>query len=158
MKSLLLIIIAFLFAVVIFLYRGMQYYRDRTDKEIDKVQKQVEFYDILIRWLGLRQEQRTLAEYFTENGYQAVAIYGMKEIGRLLLNELRLEGIDVRYVIDRNADKINADISIIKPSCNLPEVDVIVVTASHYFDSIYLELRESTEAEIIPVEDVLWNI
>lgn len=158
MKSLLWTIIVILSAAVIFLYRSMKYYRDRTDEEIDKVQKGLEFYDILVRWLGLRQAQRTLAEYFAENGYQAVAIYGMKEIGRLLLNELRLEGIDVRYAIDRDADEISGDISVIKPSCNLPEADVIVVTASHYFDSIYLELREFTEAEIVPIEDVLWSI
>lgn len=158
MKSILLAIIAILSAAVIFLYRGMKYYRDRTDEEIDKVQKGLEFYDVLVRWLGLKQEQRSPAEYFIENGYQTVAIYGMKEIGMLLLNELRQEGIDVRYAIDRDADEISADISVVKPSCSLPEVDVIVVTASHYFDSIYLELRKSTEAEIIPIEDVLWSI
>lgn len=158
MIILLLTIIIILSIAIIFLYRNMKYYRGRTDEEIDKVQKGLEFYDILVRWLELKQEQRTLAEYFAENGYQAVAIYGMKEIGRLLLSELKREGIDVRYAIDRDADEISADISVVKPSCNLPDADVIVVTASHYFDSIYLELRESTEAEIIPVEDVLWSI
>lgn len=158
MIVLLLAITAILSAVIFFLYWNMKYYRDRTDEEIDKVQKGLEFYDILIRWLRLKQEQRNLAEYFAENGYHTAAIYGMKEIGLLLLRELRQEGVDVRYAIDRDADAISADISVIKPSCGLPEVDVIIVTASHYFDSIYLELRGLTEAEIIPVEDVLWSI
>lgn len=122
------------------------------------MQKGLEFYDILVRWLKLRQEQHTLAEFFPENGYRSVAIYGVKEIGLLLLSELRQEGVDVRYAVDRDADKISADISVIKPSGSLPEVDVIIVTASHYFDSIYPELKGLTQAEIIPVEDVLWSL
>ena len=46
----------------------------------------------MISWLKLRQEQHTLAEFFSVNGYRSVAIYGVKEIGLLLLSELRQEG------------------------------------------------------------------
>lgn len=129
-----------------------------TDKLLDAMNKAFEFYHILIRWMQLEQEKKSLAEYFEQNEYQTVAVYGMKEIGVLLCNQLRREGIDVRYAIDRNADKINANIEIVKPTSKMLEVDVIVVTATHYFDSIYIELRELTEAEIVSITDILWTV
>lgn len=152
------IVIVFCFFAMLILERTVKYYRKRTEEEIDKVNKYLEFYDILVRWLELMQEQKKLAEYFRQNEYQTVAIYGMKEIGRLLLSELRREGIEVSYAVDRNADEISADITILKPSCVMPEVDVIIVTALHYFDKIYLEIRELTNAEIVSVEDILWSV
>ena len=129
-----------------------------TDELLDTMKKAFEFDHILIRWLQLAQEKKSLAEYFEQNEYQTVAVYGMKEIGVLLCNQLRQEGIDVQYAIDKNADKINADIEIVKPTSKMPEVDVIIVTATHYFDSIYIELQELTEAEIVSITDVLWTI
>ena len=104
------------------------------------------------------QEQKKLTEYFKRNEYRTVAIYGMKEIGMLLLSELRREGIEVSYAVDRNADEISADITILKPSYAMPEVDVIIVTALHYFDKIYLEIRELRNAAIVSVEDILWAV
>ena len=47
MIILLMAIIVILSAVILFLYWNMKYYRDRTDEEIDKVQKGLEFYDIM---------------------------------------------------------------------------------------------------------------
>lgn len=152
-----IVIVPCFFAILI-LERTVRYYRKRTEEEIDKVNKYLEFYDILIHWIGLIQEQKKLTEYFKRNEYRTVAIYGMKEIGMLLLSELRREGIEVSYAVDRNADEISADITILKPSCAMPEVDVIIVTALHYFDKIYLEIRELTNAEIVSVEDILWAV
>ena len=146
------------FIAILILERTVRYYRKRTEEEIDKANKYLEFYDILIHWLGLMQEQKKLTEYFKRNEYRTVAIYGMKEIGMLLLSELRREGIEVSYAVDRNADEISADITILKPSYAMPEVYVIIVTALHYFDKIYLEIRELTNAEIVSVEDILWAV
>lgn len=129
-----------------------------TDGLSDTVGKAFEFYHILIRWLQLKQEEKRMAKYFEQNEYRTVAVYGMKEIGVLLCNELRQEGIDVRYAIDKNADEIEADIEIVKPTSEMPEVDVIIVTATHYFDSIYIELQKLTAAEIVSITDILWSI
>lgn len=147
------------FAVVIICgVRAVRYYKNRTEEEIDKVHKYLEFYDILVRWLTLKQEQITLTEYFERNQYRTAAIYGMKELGVLLLKELRQEGITVMYAIDKNAAEVSADIEVFKPSDRMPEVDVIIITASHYFDKVYLELRKHTDAEIVSIEDIFWAV
>ena len=46
-----------------------------------KIQALYRAYD---QWLCLRQEGKTLNEYFKCNGYQKIAIYGMKELGERL--------------------------------------------------------------------------
>ena len=58
------------------------------------------WYKTLYQWLLVRQDKVEIADYFKENGYQRVAIYGMGELGRLLLKELRDTGIEIPYVID----------------------------------------------------------
>lgn len=158
MIGLFLIFIGILLVVIFILYLVIRYYINTADELLDTMEKAFEFYHILIRWLQLKQEGKTMIEYFKQNKYQTVAVYGMKEIGVLLYNELRQEGIDIRYAIDKNADEIEADIEIIKPTSEMPEVDVIVVTATHYFDNIYMQLQELTETEIVSISDILWTI
>lgn len=158
MNPIVFIVIGLLVVVIIILGRAVCHNKNRTEEEIDKVQKYLEFYDVLIRWVKLKQEQKTLTEYFVQNEYETAAIYGMKEIGRLLLKELRQEGIKVKYAIDKNADEISADVTVLRPSSNMPEVDVIIVTASHYFDKIYLEIKGFTKADIVPIEDIFWAL
>lgn len=139
----------------------MRYYIKVSDEQFDRAEKAFEFYHILIRWIELMQKEKKIAEYFEQNEYQTVAVYGMKEIGILLCTELKQEKIDIRYAIDKNAELINndsLDIEILKPSTEMPKVDIIIVTAIHYFDSIYMELRKLTEAEIVSIVDVLWAI
>lgn len=158
MTGLFLVFTSILLAVIFILHLIVRYYIRTVDELSDTVDKSFEFYHILIHWLQLEQEKKKIVEYFEQNEYRTVAVYGMKEMGVLLCNKLRYEGIDVRYAIDKNADEINADIEIVKPTSEMSEVDVIIVTAIHYFNSIYMELHELTEAEIVSIEDVLWSI
>ena len=43
-----------------------------------------ELYMAFDQWLRIRQEGKTLVEFFEKNGYKTVAIYGMKELGERL--------------------------------------------------------------------------
>lgn len=110
------------------------------------------------QWLRIRQEGRTLVEYFKQEDYKTVAIYGMKELGERLYDELRDSGITVRYIIDKNADSIYADVDVITPDEKLEPVDVIVVTALYYFDEIEEMLSEKVDYPIISLEDILFEI
>lgn len=116
-----------------------------------------ELYMAFDQWLRVRQEGRTLVEYFEKQGYKTVAIYGMKELGERLYDELQGSGITVKYVIDKNADSIYADVDVITPDEALEPVDVIVVTAIYYFDEIEEMLCEKVDCPIISLEDVLYE-
>ena len=110
------------------------------------------------QWLRIHQEGKTLTEYFNQNQYQTVAIYGMKELGERLYDELEGTDVTVRYIIDKNADMIYADVNVVTPEDVLEPVDIIVVTAIYYFDEIEENLSGKVHCPIISLEDILYEI
>lgn len=128
-------------------------------KEMAEVQAKVhELYMAFDQWLQNRQQGKTLVEYFTKNGYKTVAVYGMKELGERLCDELKGSDITVSYAIDQNADAIYADVDVVTPDEELAPVDVIVVTAITYFDEIEEKLCEKVDCPIVSLEDILYEV
>lgn len=117
-----------------------------------------ELYMAFDQWLRVRQEGKTLVEFFEKQGYKTVAIYGMKELGERLYDELQDSGIAVEYIIDKNADQIYADVDVVTPDEELKPVDVVVVTAIYYFDEIEEMLSEKVDYPIISLEDILYEV
>jgi len=132
--------------------------KPKTIKKADHIQKMTEFYHLLVEWLRIKQEGKSLPAFFEQNGYKTVAIYGMKELGERLYDELKNSEIEVKYVIDKNVDSIYADADVVTPEETLENVDVIVVTAIHYFDEIEETLSAKVNCPIISIEDVIYEI
>lgn len=117
-----------------------------------------ELYMAFDQWLRIRQEGKTLVDFFERNHYKTVAIYGMKELGERLYDELEGTGVTVKYIIDRNADTIYADVDVVTPDDELEPVDVIVVTAIYYFDEIESMLSEKVDYPVVSLEDILYEV
>ena len=96
-------------------------------EEVNRLQSIVVDYE---RWYYLYRNQRKINDYLQINGFQKIAIYGIGAIGRQLVEELLQEGVNIKYLIDLNADKIhmNIDTPIVHPNEKLQDVDVIIVT------------------------------
>lgn len=120
----------------------------------EREEKILQYYHILNEWLDLRQGNRTLYSYFHDKGYSKVGIYGMRELGQRLYYELKDTDMEL-YLIDKAADRIWFEEDIISPADGIPEVDVIVVTAAYYFDSIHKELKKTVKCPIISIQDVV---
>lgn len=133
-----------------------------SSKKIKKMEtggaKVHKLYKAFDQWLRVRQEGKTLAAYFIREDYKTVAIYGMKELGERLFDELKGSGITVKYIIDKNADAIYADVNVVTPDEELEPVDVIVVTALYYFDEIEELLSQKVDYPIVSLEDILFEI
>lgn len=134
----------------------------RASKKIKKLReghaKVHELYMAFDQWLRIRQEGKTLVEFFERNNYKTVAIYGMKELGERLYDELEGSGISVKYIIDKNADAIYADVDVVTPDDKLEPVDVIVVTAIYYFDEIEEMLNGKVDYPVVSLEDILYEV
>lgn len=113
------------------------------------------YYALLNKWLMLRQQGRTLENYFISKDIHTIAIYGYKELGQRLYDELKNSNVKVKYIIDKNADMLNTEIDIYEPDEELPFVDAIVVTATYYFDEIEDELSDKVDCPIISLQDVI---
>ena len=102
-------------------------------------------YLMMDRWVRVKQEGKSLVNYFKEKGYRSIAIYGMSYSGITLLDELTGSEIEVKYGIDANADKIYSDIPVLKLTDHLGEVDAVIVTPVYYFDEIEKSVSEKLE-------------
>lgn len=122
----------------------------------DKVEKLSEFYNILIQWISLKEKGIAIGDFIKKGGYRTVAIYGMKELGELLYEEMKNSDICVEYVIDQSREFIFIDVPVLKPNEALFPVDIIIVTAVHYFEEIKELLKSKVNCPICSLEDILF--
>jgi hypothetical protein len=120
--------------------------------------KHFSLFLMMNQWVKVKQERKSLVEYFKKEGYKNIAIYGMSYAGETLLEELKDTDIHVVYGIDKGAESIYAEIDIVSPDDNLQEVDVIVVTAITFFEDIEEKLSKKVNCPIVSLEDVLYEL
>lgn len=130
----------------------------KMEEMLQKGSKVHQLYMAFDQWLQVRQSGKTLVEYFEQHNYKTVAIYGMKELGERLYDELKGSDITVSYIIDQNADSVYADVDVVFPEADLEPVDVIVVTALFYFDEIEEMLSAQVDCPIVSLEDILYEV
>lgn len=131
----------------------------KNAKEKDEVFKKVlSYYFLYNQWLSVHQQGKSLVDYFKKNGYKTVAIYGLKELGERLYDELKDSDITVKYIIDKNADTLYADVDVVTPDEKLEPVDVIVVTAAYYYSDIEEMLYEKVDYPVVSLEDVVYGV
>ncbi|MBQ8165694.1 MAG: hypothetical protein IJZ96_01505 [Lachnospiraceae bacterium] len=136
--------------------------KSKTNKTVtqknEKVDKFKGYYNMLNQWLCLKQEGKNLNEYFDNNGYKTVAIYGMGEMGNRLYDELKDTDIEVKFAIDKNAASTYSELTVFELEDELPTADVMVVTATFAFDEIEDELSDKVDMPIVSLDDVVYEI
>ena len=110
------------------------------------------------QWLEKKQNGRRIEEYFQKNHFYVIAIYGMSYLGQRLNDELKNSSVTVKYVIDKNAKDTATDVRIITPQDIMEPVDVIIVSATYYFDEIKKLLNGKIKCKIVSLEDVISSI
>lgn len=131
---------------------------EEKDKMKSMSDKHLALFLMMNQWVKVKQEGKSLAEYFKKNNYCRIAVYGMSYAGETLVDELKGTEIEVAYGIDKNVDRICSDVDILSPEENLGEVDAVVVTALTFFDEIEQKLSEKVDCPIISLEDVLYEV
>lgn len=103
--------------------------------------KHLQLYLLAIKWIQIKQAGKKIEDYLLDKGYSAIAIYGMSYMGTALLNEINRNKLEVKYGIDRKADKIMPGIRVYFPKDELPQVDVIINTTTLENELIRKELK-----------------
>ena len=120
-------------------------------------QKEKSYKAALNLWMTLREREISVVNYLEHKGFINVAIYGYGMFGKHLYHELKKSVINVKYIIDKNAD-INLDNieKIILGEC-MEDIDVIIVTPYMEFEEINDELKEYYSCQIISIQTLLLN-
>ena len=100
------------------------------------------------------QRNRCIENYFENMNINSVAIYGMGEIGTLLVEYLEQKGIEIRCIVDKNKDVKTYGYQLFSPDDDLPQTDAVIVTSAYYFVDIADKLRKHTDANIISIDDI----
>lgn len=128
------------------------------EQKAGKVDKFKTYYNMLNQWLILKQEGKSLEQYFISNGYKSIAIYGMGEMGNRLYEELKEKSVEIKYAIDKKADTTYAEIDVLSVEDDLPLVDAVIVSAVFAFEEIEKDLENLFECPIISLEDIVYDI
>lgn len=124
-------------------------------EQSDKI---TQYYKLLDKWLRMRQSGIMLNCYFEKKGYKKIAIYGMKELGRRLVDELRETEVEIVCVIDQNTKEMHSEVKVITPEEKIPDVEAVVVTAVYYFQEIDEKLSTKVDCPILSLEEVLYEV
>ena len=134
----------------------------KSNKEVKKWRdfsnKHLEMIKLYDQWFATKQEGKSVADYLKSEGIKTVAIYGMSFMGQRLYEELKDTDVEVKYGIDKNWNKIYADIDIVAPEDELEEVDAIIVTAFCFFNEIEESLVEKTDSRILSLDDLVYAL
>lgn len=125
---------------------------------LKKVDKFNGYYNLLNRWLSLKQEGKSIDKYFIDNEIKKIAIYGMGEIGARLYYELKDSEVELSYAIDSNSLAAYSELEVYNLEGKLPDAELIVVTAIFDFDEIESKLSEITNIKIVSLEDIVYYI
>lgn len=135
------------------------YFNEKLAKEkLNKVDKFKGYYNMLNQWLSLKNDGKSLVDYFITNNYKNIAIYGMGEMGIRLMEELENSSINILYGIDKEAGSTYSDIDVLYIDDDLKQVDVIVVTSIFAFEEIEKQLTDHISYPIISLEEVVFDI
>ncbi len=124
----------------------------------EKIERYITLFQMMDKWVEIKQEGKNLATYFQKRGYKKIAVYGMSRAGIALCNELENSGITVAYGIDKRADLLYADVDIFSIDNSLELVDAVVVTAVTYFEEIENKVSEKMDCPVISLEDILYEV
>lgn len=143
------------------LFMGGKFIGQQYEKHCAVIEKQAdcfsELYSLMQQWVKVYQSGHTLESYFVKNGYKKIAVYGMSEMGYMVLNELQGTSVEVAYCIDRNADNVFAEIDVRRPDAELPQVDAIIVAVVQFYEEVKESLEKNVSCPIISLSDVVWE-
>ena len=133
-------------------------YGKALDEKKKLSDKHLALFLMMNQWVKVKQEGKSLREFFEKKGYKKIAIYGMSYAGETLVRELESTDIEIAYGIDKNADSLYMNIDIVSLDEDLEKVDVVVVTAITFFDEIQEALCKKLDCPIISLEDILYEV
>ena len=120
------------------------------------MEKFKEYYELLDQWMMNREQGISVENYCIKNGYKEIAIYGMGPMGNHLYEELSgSRKVQVSYAIDKRGTSIFPELSVKKPTEELPQVDAVIITVTAAYGSIVSMLEEKVKFPIISLEEVV---
>lgn len=112
------------------------------------------YYDVLNKWMKMKESNQTIEERLKEKGIKTIAIYGMGDLGHHLVKDLENTDIEVKYAIDRSFLAIS-EIDIYEPDADMPSVDAVVITPVFDYENICVNLERKMDCPLLSIADLV---
>jgi hypothetical protein len=113
-----------------------------TQMLIRQNEKNRMYWEMLNRWLCLKEKRIFFDEYFLKRNIKKIAIYGMGIFGKHLYEELRGSTIEIAYGIDQQGSSICRELPIYTVEDDLPRVDAVVISVMYSYDEMIENIKK----------------
>lgn len=131
-----------------------QFRSKKTDKKSSN-DKMAVYYQLMNKWMKLREENKSISDYMEQHGFETIAIYGMGDIGKHLRKELENSKTQISYAINKEVDYQVVDMDTYSPESEMPPVDAVIVTPVMEYEDICKALTGKMSCPILPITDVI---
>lgn len=132
--------------------------KETIENREQKLNRITAYHNILNHWWDIKNQKKSLEEYFEANDYNTIAIYGMGDLGCHLYEELKDSHINILYAIDKGICAEKVKVKMVRLNEELLEVDAIIVTPVHFYNEIKEQLEKKVSCPIISLEDVVYGV
>lgn len=138
---------------IIFFEVGKKYEKKRIYEQNKSKLKQA---DINLKWIKLYRNHQKISEWLFDRGYRNIAIYGLGNLGIELIDELKENQVQIKYIIDQRADEIfHEKYEVFKYSSKLPKVDLIIMTVINDEEEIKNRIKYELDCDVYSLDEIL---
>lgn len=124
-------------------------------RKIDNFKRNNRNLAVFRKWVKIEEKGCRIAEWLKEHKFNKVAVYGYGYLGKHLVHELSEDGVDIVCILDKNPNTKHPVLNVCHEPDDILNVDVIIVTAVYYYESIQEELKKVTLSKIVSLWDIL---
>jgi len=128
---------------------------DMIETQMKRLVPRARIFD---KWLSLKEDGINISRYFEEKEIRSVAIYGMGQLGRHLLCDLKQSNVSVEYVIDRRRSIIDIDLEVYDLDGAPISVDAVVVALDYEYENVMKRLEERGFQKVLLLEKIIDNL
>jgi hypothetical protein len=112
------------------------------------------YYGITRQLLYCKRRGEVFSDFLKGRDIHNIAIYGYKNLGEILLDEISDSDITVKYIIDNRLTTVKENIKVIKGDEieEICDVDCIIITALMDFYLIYKDLISKVQCPVYSLE------
>lgn len=119
----------------------------------DKINKFRWLYENTIRFASIIQNNSyKMKKYFSKNNIKKISVYGVGPIGRLLINQLIQERIEIAYTVDIDAARVLQSIPMYRLQEEIPQTDILIVTV-YGSENVIEEMRQKGIQNAVSIEN-----
>ncbi|MBU5477609.1 hypothetical protein KQI69_00120 [Eubacterium sp. MSJ-13] len=110
------------------------------------------YYQLLLKWVR-KNLNGGIGDICDKLEIKNVSIYGIGEVGKLLVDEFEKNGIHCEDLIDQSCEEYNGR-KVISLSEKLKKVDAIIVTLPFAFENIKKKIEDKGDYKVISIEEL----